>query len=429
MGMKNLKAWLIIVLFTLIPVALWLIFIPAGTGFGSRLEIVDTLARLAAIVGLSLISISIILSARFKLTDGLFHGLDKSYRAHHIIGCLALIALLLHSALITLKYSLVSLPVGFDFLINIKDIPLLFGKVALVTMIASMIVALYIFVRYQWFILTMRILGAVVFLGGYHALFVSGSDLRTITPLYIYMLLLGGAASLIYIWRSIFHRSLHKTYQYQVVSVEPRGEVTDIHLSPMGATLQHYAGQFAFLKFYDHVKKEQHPFTISSGSSEQNLRFCIKKLGDFTQTLPELKAGDKVSVEGPFGQFSFTKMPYTKQVWIAGGIGITPFLSMAHSLPRSGYNIELFWSVTNKNEAVFADELYELQSQLPGLKVNIIATDSQGYLTADKVAQVSGTGKTDILLCGPPPMMKSLSAQFKKLGVTSDHIHYEEFSL
>jgi predicted ferric reductase len=331
----------------------------------------------------------------------------------------------------TLKYTLISLPSGYNFLISYQDTALLVGKIAMILFVSLMIVALYIFVKYEWFVRTMRVLGAIVFLGGYHALFVSGSDVRLIKPLFIYMVLLTSTACAVYIYRSIFHKAIKRQYKYEVVDVKDLGGVTDIHLKPQGRSLQHYAGQFAFITILDDksVKKEEHPFTISAGSEDKNLRFCIKALGDFTETLPQLRVGTHVKVEGPYGQFSFTKMPYKKQIWIAGGIGITPFLSMAHSLPKSGFDITLYYSTKTPQEAVILNELKEIAAANGNFKVVPIVTDKQGFITAERVAKDVELKKTDVLLCGPPPMMRALSDQFQKIGVAEDHIHYEEFSL
>lgn len=429
MGEKNVKGWLFVAAVALIPVFLWIVFSPSRATIVFDVGLLDVFARLFALAGISLLSLTIIFSARLKVFDKLFYGLDKMYRVHHTIGCLTLILLLFHSGLLITRYSLISLPVGFDFLTDIKQFYLLLGKIALIIMVSAMIFVLYVWINYQWFVRGMRVLGAVIFLASFHSFLVAGSDIRQIPLLFIYMLALQGTAMGMYLYRSIFHGSFSKRYKYEVISAEPKGQVTEIWLKPLGPGLRRYAGQFAFIRFNNHVANEQHPFTISAGSDDERLRFCIKKSGDFTATLPALKAGDKAVVEGPYGQFSFTKMPRKKQIWVAGGIGITPFLAMARSLPKSGYTIDLFWSVKTADEALFLDELQAASKQLDNFNLHLIVTDKQGYLTAEQIAKATSLSKTDILLCGPPPMMHSLAEQFQKLDVASANIHYEEFSL
>lgn len=429
MGKRNFLGWSVVAGVALMPIVLWLIFRPSYYTFSSKLETIDALAKLCALAGISLLSFAIILSGRLKVFDRLFLGLDKMYRVHHTIGCLTLILLLTHSGLLILKFSLVSLPVGFDFLINYKQTPLLLGKIALILMVSLLVFSMYFWINYQWFVRAMRMLGAVIFLASFHSFFVAGSDIRQIPTLFAYMVLIEFGALGIYTYRSIFHGAFTKKYKYEVIEVKPHGAVTEIWLKPQGPVMRRYAGQFAFITFKNHVAKEQHPFTISAGSDDNNLRFCIKKSGDFTSTLPALKPGDDAVLEGPYGQFSFTKVPHKKQVWVAGGIGITPFLSMARSLPKSGYQVDLFWSVKTVSEAIFLNELHEAEKHLKNFRVHLYVTDKHGYLTAERIAQDLSLQRTDVLLCGPPPMMHSLSAQFQKLDISSKRIHYEEFSL
>jgi predicted ferric reductase len=429
MGQRNIKGWLFIALVALMPIFLWLAFRPAMYTFSSKMEIIDILAKWCALAGISLLSLTIIFSARLKIFDRMFYGLDALYRVHHTIGCLTLLLLLSHSALLTIKYSLISLPAGFDFLVDTSQTYLLLGKISLAILICSLLFVTYVWINYQWFVRAMRIMGAVILLASLHSFFVAGSDIRRIFPLMLYMVLLEGTAIFVYLYRSIFHGSFSKRYNYEVISAEPKGDVTEVWLKPKGQGLRRYAGQFAFITFKNHVVKEQHPFTISAGSDDQKLRFCIKKSGDFTSTIPALKPGDSAVVEGPYGQFSFSKMKRKNQIWVAGGIGVTPFLSMARSLPKSGYTVDLYWSVKSADEAVFLNELHQAAKELQAFNVKLFVTDKQGYLTAEHIAKDSNVAKTDILLCGPPPMMHSLSDQFQKLGVDRANIHYEEFSL
>jgi predicted ferric reductase len=97
----------------------------------------------------------------------------------------------------------------------------------------------------------------------------------------------------------------------------------------------HRAGQFAFVRF--DAAEGAHPFTIASapgslGTSEQGeplLRLVIKPLGDYTRTLGQrLQAGQRVDIEGPYGRFDGRGRRRRQQVWVAGGVGITPFLAL-----------------------------------------------------------------------------------------------------
>ncbi len=418
---RPIAGTLIIASVALMPVVLWSLF-------GWRDITWDVIARWAGLIGLSLLSVNVILSARLKILGKLFHGLDRMYRVHHIIGCLTLLALLLHSNILILLHTNISVRAGYLFLTDTSDLGLIAGRFGLLLLISAMIVVLYFKVKYQWFITAQRVMGAVVFVGGYHALFVNGSDIRRITPLFIYMLALGGTAAAIYLYRSVFHRSLQRPYDYVIESVNVKELVTIVTLKPLSNPLQHYAGQFAFVRFDSKaVPSEQHPFTISSGSSSDHLIFSIKNVGDYTGQVTRLKPGDQARVDGPYGQFSATKIGGEHQTWVAGGIGITPFLSMARS-NLNGIKIDLYYSVKQQSEAIFLAELEKIAAKNPLFRVFPIYTDKDGFLTAKAIKQKTGFGH-EILLCGPPPMMKSLEKQLNAMGIKKANIHYEEFSL
>ncbi|MDP1644049.1 MAG: FAD-binding oxidoreductase [Thiobacillus sp.] len=111
------------------------------------------------------------------------------------------------------------------------------------------------------------------------------------------------------------------------------------------------AGQFAFVTFDQ--SEGPHPFTISSAwHGNGKLFFLIKGIGDYTSTLPAtLKVGDLVKVEGPYGRFAFGgRKP--RQIWVAGGIGITPFVARMQALASKpdGKSIDLFYSTRAPDE-------------------------------------------------------------------------------
>lgn len=419
----SIKTWAILAAICIAPALLMVAFGPS-ISYSS----LDFFGRLSGLIGLSLLSLSIIISARIKLFDRLFHGLDKMYRIHHQLAGWTVILLLVHFILITLYYAQISLVSGYRFLLDFS-LPLLAAKFGLVILVCGVLFLYYTWVNYQWFVKVMRILGAVIFLAGYHALLTPGSNVRTILPLFIYMSVLGGFAAGLYIYRSLFHRNLHRLYCYRVKSVNNLGNITEVWLKPDQSRMQYYSGQFAFVTFNDNIlPNETHPFSISSGSDNTDIRFCIKNSGDFTSKLGQLRTGGLATIDGPYGAFSFTKIRNKKQVWVAGGIGITPFLSMAQVLP-SNVQVDLFWSVTSLGDAPFIKELEAIQKQSQNFKLHVTVTGEASRITAQTINLSANTANADILLCGPAQMMKSLAQQFKQLGVSDNKIHYEEFAL
>lgn len=204
-------------------------------------------------------------------------------------------------------------------------------------------------------------------------------------------------------------------------------------MKPEGERMKFTAGQFIFVSFLDkNIGAESHPFSITSGENEKSLAIAVKNLGDYTTNLSNLKIGSYALIEGPFGLFSYKNAEHKNQIWIAGGIGITPFLSMAKSLKfEENYNIDLYYCVKNKTEAVFADMLQEISASFNNaLKVINFCSEERGYrISAKTIKENSGSLKDkDIFLCAPPMMIQSLKKQFIAMGIDKEFIHSEEFS-
>ena len=127
-------------------------------------------------------------------------------------------------------------------------------------------------------------------------------------------------------------------------------------MSPVNQKMDYKPGQFVFIRFLlsgvKELPSEWHPFSISSAPGEDKLAISVKALGDYTNALPKLKQGCIVEIEGAYGKFTYTNFKNRDQIWIAGGIGVTPFTSMAKSLPDDGYSIDLYYSVKSETELV-----------------------------------------------------------------------------
>jgi predicted ferric reductase len=133
-------------------------------------------------------------------------------------------------------------------------------------------------------------------------------------------------------------------------------------------------------------------------------------------------------LEGPYGEFSYLNMRNKRQVWVAGGIGITPFLSMARSLsPGEDYDIHLFHGVKTKNEAYFADELDAIAQRVPGFNFTAVPEDERGFITVDDICGTADMTTTDVLICGPPAMVVALSSKLLERGVPAQRVHGERF--
>jgi predicted ferric reductase len=151
------------------------------------------------------------------------------------------------------------------------------------------------------------------------------------------------------------------------------------------------------------VRNQFHPFSITSAPTERTLRITVKAVGDYTRALRRLEEGAEAVVEGPYGSFSHRGLPGREQIWLAGGIGVTPFLSMARSLRYANEPaVDFYYCVEHADQAHFLDELREVAARRNDFRVSLVPRDEAGFVTAERLARESGELATrEILICGP----------------------------
>jgi len=417
------------------------------------------IGRITGLVGLVMYALNLIFSTRLRFLEYLFGGLNRVYIAHHLLGGLALIFLSLHPFFLALRYvhlslkqaALVLLPNGLlplDALFNAQHVyhgvvleqwAIFFGIIAFWGMVGLLLVTFFVKLPYRIWLFTHKFLGPAFFIAGLHVLFIS-SDTSINAPMKYYILAITALGIAAFIYKTILGNIFIRRHKYLVSNVQTfEGDVVQVSLEPtdLARPMAYKPGQFVYIKFTSDagggVKSEWHPFSISSHAKSDQLQLTVKGLGDYTKTLHQLKTGTIAEVEGAYGRFSYKNFKNQNQVWIAGGIGITPFLSMALSLsPDDDYHIDLYYSVKTRSELIDFQKLANASFIRHG-KFGVyafIGDEENGYLGIDFIKQHSGdlAGK-DFFICGPPPMMQSLRGQLKAEGVPGARIHSEEFAM
>ncbi|GAB1639847.1 hypothetical protein [Krasilnikovia sp. MM14-A1259] len=240
----------------------------------------------------------------------------------------------------------------------------------------------------------------------------------------------GGIGLAFYVYREVVARHLTALHDYQVAAVITVGEgLTEIALAPLGRPIAFTPGQFAMLFLETGAGWRRHPFTISSAPHEQLLRFTVKALGDDTTRMQTLvQPGMPAIVGGPHGRFDRARGT-DRQLWIAGGIGITPFLSWLRALDQQTApgQVDLFYST--QGGAPFANEITAIARAHPTISVHLHDTATSGYLTADAVLTAidDDPRRLSVFLCGPRAMVDSFVRRFRQAGVRSRNIHREHF--
>jgi predicted ferric reductase len=234
-----------------------------------------------------------------------------------------------------------------------------------------------------------------------------------------------------YLYRELLARFVIPTHEYTVATVKRLNDTTvNISLAPVREPIAFTAGQFTFLAFGGPGGWQRHPFTVASPPSARQLEVSIKAVGDYTSQLSEkLRPGVPAKVAGPFGSFDYRAGGHD-QVWIAGGIGVTPFLSWVRALNGPlDRDVDLYYSVAQVQDALFLDEITAIAEGQPSLRLHLVSTDTDGFLTADTV-MAGRQGPTPwIYMCGPPQMMNALANGFRAWDVAAAQIRWERFDV
>lgn len=451
---QGLTGWVVTGLLCIVPVVLWVRDNPLQYSFTTIFVTAGTFGKIAGLVGLVMYALNLILATRLKFLENFFGGLNRVFIAHHILGGLAIIFLALHPVLLALQElrasvrsaALLLLPNGifpitalFDPSSDLharvlEEWAISFGSIAFLGMVVLLVMTFFMKLPYKFWLFTHKFLGLFFFFAGLHVLFIGG-DLSE-GPLTTYILLMVVLGLLAFAYRTLFGKILIRKYRYFVDASTVEGDVVSIDMRPQQVPLYYKPGQFIFIRFLnavgDGISDEWHPFSIASSPIGGGLSIKVKALGDFTKSLLQVKRGTSVEIEGAYGKFTYTNYKNTNQIWIAGGIGITPFLSMAQSLQQTqNFTIDLYYSVKSESELIGIETLTAMVN-LPNSRLRVIPYDTSwyGFLTAQAIQKMSGElTSRDFFICGPPAMMKSMRKQLTDMKVPNSAIHSEEFAM
>lgn len=399
---------------------------------GTELSIIEGVSYHVGALSVICMAFTIVISVRPKLVESYFGGLDRMYRVHKWLGIAALVLFMVHF--------LTSVGGGddsSDLLPEAEDDnDGAIGAIGMFSMVGFILLTILTLNRkfaYHRWIKTHIFTGFFFALAALHAwmAFQSGAAiaLNSVPGGMIAVALVVGL--LAYVYKQTLYRASQR-YRFKLAEVVPMERATEVVLAPEGTRFDFRPGQFAFVKIRSKGFAEYHPFTISSGSKDPQLRFTMKVLGDYTRRVRDkLVPGAEALVEGPYGRFNPLEGP-ARQVWLAGGIGITPFISTLRSIePGHGKEIHLFYCVREREEALYIDEMEALAAQVDDVHIHLITSNDGGRLTADRVAErISQTpAEYSYYFCGPRPMLNALRTGLEAKGVPSRAFHFEEFEM
>lgn len=441
--MKNIKIvfWALVLGLT----ALWLLADPVWRSAPAFLPWRNAFINATGIVGIGAMAVTLMLAARPASVEPWLGGLDKMYRLHKWLGITGLVMALSHWAWVQSAGWLGDLgwlaPRVRTPRVAPTDPVLLWlqqqrgwaeavGEWAFYAGVLLIALALIKRFPYRWFIQTHRLLAVVYLVLVAHSVVLMNTAYwsQAVAPV-LALLMLGGSVAAL---RILLGRvGIHRKALGVVDSLVRRPElgVLEIVVQLKGWWKPHQTGQFAFVTLVP--GERPHPFTISSlWEGDGQLQFIVKALGDHTDALARsLKLGDPVEVEGPYGRFNFNG-DKAHQIWIGGGIGITPFIARMKRLAAApdGRSVDLFHATREHDVLALAQLQSDAEEARVALHVLVDARD--GLLTAQRIVDaVPEWKKSDVWFCGPAPMGQALRKALVGMGLAESAFHQELFAM
>ncbi|MEI8026453.1 MAG: iron-sulfur cluster-binding domain-containing protein [Pseudomonadota bacterium] len=199
------------------------------------------------------------------------------------------------------------------------------------------------------------------------------------------------------------------------------------------------AGQFVSFQIGNDPRTLRSYSISSSPETTRSLQVSVKALpgGVGSHWMHSLKPGDKVLAFSPSGLFVDEEHPTSPKIYVAGGIGITPFVSMllGKATGRDLAEVALFYGMRTTKDMAFHDLLVFLSKRMPNFKYFPILSepdpewaDDKGFITLAFInSKISFLPDHRFFFCGPPIMTDTIVASLKTLGISGDRIHTEKF--
>lgn len=368
---------------------------------------------------------SFVLALRPRTLEPLFGGLDRMYRAHRWAGSLGVIAMFLHTRAEPaveggIRGASRSLASDAQDLAGVAEI-------MLYVLVAISLVRWFPYRYWRW---THKLLGIPFAFASWH--FFTAE--KTYANGSAWGWWFGGfmvVGLTAYLMRVVGRDMLRPGVRHRISGVSREGATTELRLRPVNRPLGQRLGQFAVLKIQAPGLREPHVFTIASAPATAELRFYVRRLGDWTRKLQTTDLHDvEVLVEGPYGSFKPLPSSPAPVLWIAGGVGITPFLAAAETLPADADEADrplLLYCVRERRDAVALPRL-EAADADGRLRLEVFASGEGRRFDADRLADLApDLHGAYVAVCGPNGLVAAAAAAARRLG--AEEVETELFDI
>lgn len=447
--MQNIKRafWGSLALLTL----LWFVAEPSASAPANFFALRAAMMQYSGLIAMGAMSLAMVLALRPRWPESWFGGLDKMYRLHKWLGIAVLVVAVVH----WLWAQGPRWAVGWGwlerrargarpaienpveaFFAGLRGTAEGLGEWAFYATVILIALALVKYFPYRLFYKTHRLLAVTYLVLAFHSLALTKFSYWSQPVGWVMALLLaaGTGAAVIVLLRRVG------------VGRQVQGKIASLHYYPGVRALEtdievphgwpgHKPGQFAFAT--SDSSEGAHPYTIASSWNDKDRRitFITKELGDHTRLLRDtLHVGQGVKIEGPYGCFTFDDdRPH--QIWIGGGIGITPFIARMKELQRSASDgrvpqtVDLFHSTADIDEEAFAK--LAADAKFANVQLHILVDTRDGFLTGKRIREVVPQWReASMWFCGPVGFGEVLRKDFAAQGFpVVQRFHQEQFAM
>jgi predicted ferric reductase len=381
-----------------------------------------------------LLALTAILSVRLRPLEWLFGDMTKVYVAHGIVGLTMFAIVTVHPLLYTAGV-LPATEAAAGTIVPFRLVVL--DWISWILIALALLPTLFVRLPFDLWRYTHWLLGAALVVTAVSVTLTSDTfDTFKVPALRYYLFFLFGLGTLAVLYMVGMRRLLEPKREHRVLRAEhhPAAGTVEFELEPVGAPLRYQAGQFTYVDLLDDLVQAKrgfaaHPYSISSAPSSPTLRLVVAAEGDTTRRIQGIAEHDgaRALVYGAYGRLAFHRDGPAKRLWIGGGTGVTPFLSLAEELADdpAGRDVVLVAGVNHPEEAYYADRLAAYAERSGGaLRVVIWDGEQKGLPTVSGLEEeIPDLSERVVALSGPDAMIADLTPILRAAGVP--HIHSE----
>jgi predicted ferric reductase len=398
------------------------------SGRGTWFVIGEVIGITAAV----LLPLTAILAVRLRPLEWLFGDMTKVYVAHGIVGLTMFALVTLHPLL----YVFGTLPDTGDaagIIVPFKLVVL--DWISWLTIALALLPTLFVRLPFDLWRYTHFFLGAAL-VDTWISLTITSKtfDTFTLPALRIYLFTLFVLGILAVLYMIVIRRLLEPKHEYRIVGTEhhPVANAIELHLESVAKPLRHEPGQFTYVDLLDdrvQVKRGfgSHPYSISSAPPGDRMSVIVQSQGDTTARIQAIAEHDEARalVHGAYGRLWYGHREPLRRLWLAGGIGVTPFLSLAEELASEpmGRDVVLVVGVDHAEQAFFEERLRAAEERADGhLRVLVWNREERGVPTvAALMEEIPDLPARAVAMSGPDAMIAALTPQLHEVGVPRLH--------